>query len=649
MQSINFSIHSSKILNLFPSFKSVFSPEKVSLVALPVLAGLVVGLGLTAVSGSALLGGVAGLGVGVVVLKVLEKPGLISITPDGQGSRLPELETNQAPTGISLNTSGRAALRADAVYRSTYQGQLIGIEDTGYIGSGHLRLDDSYGTPGVHRAGSLALDRQFYENRKAKVLREVAPYAHNTESKAAYLDLFNSSVFTDNARLGWTDTIEGLIDTHNRFRDIMKKRFSKQLSIVILGGGPSGLAAAIAFYRQGFSVFLFGKRLESAEENAFSSLSQPFSMIPYCYSFLNSLGVSPVTLCEAFGGVVEGVNEKERIENAIKALITLPSEKKANEKSGLGFAAKYIPGAASLPMAKLQELIFRIVKDINSSNPMDLQMFFDLECTGSIKDSMTKKHTLSFVRAGSDLVLKLFPDVVYNVAGGKINDILEMPFVSIVGEGPAPKYYGMGAYFTPLQPEEEAPREQRLSRAIRVFSSEKTFQEIDPDPIYCNVELSEEEFRSTDLQRQIISEIEHDVQVRFKGKAFPIAITLKRVQTAAMEFSPLAGRFTLLQRLPQFIFCGGEALLNRDFIRAAGVDFSFLGLIRLNKIFTSWMRQIDLQTNKDGNWLGYHIENSSWKEGLIQPYNETAELLQRQSAQTILNLFARELVIPEAG
>jgi len=206
-------------------------------------------------------------------------------------------------------------------------------------------------------------------------------------------------------------------------------------------------------------------------------------------------------------------------------------------------------------------------------------------------------------------------------------------------------YYGMGAYFPPADdamPRQEPEPPQQLSRAIRVFCSYRSrtpaaaeaednlllplanrVQYINPDPIYCNVELSEEEFRDQNRQRLLIQQVAHDVGVKATEDFFALQINLQHAERSAVASRQEDGSF------PQLTICGGDSLLQPHFITASGANFGLLGLIEFNRLMDNWLRQ--------------GPSNLSHEHVIVQ-YNEFASLLQKQSCQTIVNLFGRSLV-----
>lgn len=461
------------------------------------------------------------------------------------------------------------------------------------------------GTPGVNVRGTDPDDLAYVQQRAAAVRVQLGPHAHTNQSWIDYqkksADITFQSLQIRNPAL----RPEEVVASHNQGLDLMKKTFGKQLSMTIIGAGPIGLAAALAFYKLGFKVQCFEKRTEKD----CSSRQNPFGLMRQSLWLLQGLGISQGQILHAFGYSEESLRTfDQRREGTLEGyhfrlmnLGMIPQKLETLGKS----ARDYIPNSLSLEVGSVQQLLLASIDNIRQINPSDLEVFFGSECVGSNEE----EGTVTFRNDHTQEVI--VSDMVYNASGGRVNDQLGFETIK------TGTYFGMGAFFPkPERPREENPPKQ-LSRAVRVFCDERR-----EAPIYCNVELSKDEYEKMKKDErpnpQLMEKVCHDVGLT-EGpiRAFPVQIHLQHVQTAAKQKRRE-------RDVPQVTFCGGDSVLYPHFITASGANFGFQGLLALNHLLSEF------------------VEGKIAAEQVIEEYNRTASLLQRQSMQVILELFGRE-------
>lgn len=637
-----------------PRSHTTIKVAAIALVAL--LIGSSIGTGVFILSGSILAATALGAVIAAVIVKIesiklrsLQPPPPLqsqNLSPQPPLSTQPQaapLPSKQQVLALRAAPPTPAPAPASSPFFARYLDTeaLIDVQDPRKLLILQFKVDDTKGTPGVNRAGASIKDRQFTENRIQQIHREISPHAHTGKSYNEYANKIQRITFDGLAGERGITTAE-LVKLHQAQKSMMMQKFGRQLSIDIIGAGPIGLSAALAFYNLGFQVSCYEKRSLAGS----TQRRQPFSLMRQSYWFLTALGVSSKAILNAFGCKVSQ-EEIERVggtEAGAEFLALQTPHMEFAKRALIGErAAEYIPGTISLPIGRMQQLLLDVITEIRSRDKDELNLNFNAECTKCEMEPDTKRRKL-FLRMNDKSELATSPDIIYNASGGKINEALKLPMEHIA------TYYGMGAFFPPsdaTMPRKAPEPPQQLSRAIRVFCSyssrilsakkpqiKEEHQKVDrvthetSDPIYCNVELSEEEFLDKNRQQQLLEQVAQDVGLKSAEDFFALKVNLQHTKQAADATSYEE------DVLPQLTICGGDSLLQPHFITASGANFGLLGLIELNHLVKEWLEK--------GPALASH-------ELVVRHYNEMASLLQKQSCQTILNIFGRTLVNPSAG
>ncbi len=474
--------------------------------------------------------------------------------------------------------------------------KLIGPDLKTLIGQEVKIRTDGPGTPGVNRRGSLEQDQRNVAQRISDVQKKVGPHAHTEKSLLEYRD----RIETINLHVQEWHTLKGILTLHERNKISMKQTFRKQLTAFVVGAGPTGLAACIPFYMRGFKVICF----ERYAEAKFATREQPFGLQPTSYLALHAWGISSHDILTSLGRQITQKDidhqfgrhpiTRNFLEGLGSNLLLTPLMRDAKEQRIGSQAIDYQPNSPSLRIRDLQTMFFRTIKDLKQIDKQDLSLIFNIDCSaGWAVDTKGRKtcHGYSY-------------DIIYNATGGRINKALGFT-MSNIG-----KYYGMGAFYHAPPTKPDASKiSPLLSRAVRVFASFKK-----DEPIYCNIELSEEEFGSPEKKREIIDMVAHDVGLGTFILSFDVQIDLDNVEEAAKLAN---GQLTI---------CGGDSLLKPHFMTFSGANFGFLGLIELDRLLDHW------------------VHGEMTEKQLVSEYNQMAKLLQKQSAQMIMNLFAQELL-----
>ncbi len=461
-------------------------------------------------------------------------------------------------------------------------------------------------TPGVNKRGSSESDQAFVNARIQDIREKIGPHAHTRDSFNQFLGLLRRpSALIGEPKEG----VEHLLSSHRMYKARMIERFGHQLTVSVIGAGPMGLSAAIMYYELGYKVNVCEKRLSEEGPNSYLNRSQPFSFIRYSYWFLHHLGVSSADLIDAFGYQVPpegmpavGLNAYgmrfQILQGGHYSGVGDPLMQRAKREIIGERAAAYVPQYMGLPIKTTQHLLAESLHKIQGEGSEEMNITFGADC--HITADENGKKTITFRRGDEEV--RHTPDLIYNASGGKLNEQLGFRSHSIG------TYYGAGAFFP--RPVEKLPEQpQVLSRAIRVFCSYNA-----ATPIYCNVELSAEEFENEALRNQVIHQVAGDVGLPEALDAFKVKIDLRHVEEAARSSGD------------QMILCGGDSLLQPHFITASGANLGILGLIQARTLTKQWL---------DGE-----IE----QDAILSQYNIIGSVLQKQSAQVILELFGRNLV-----
>ncbi len=491
--------------------------------------------------------------------------------------------------------------------------QLIGVDLKTLIGQGVQIHTNGPGTPGVNRRGSSEQDQRNVARRIPDIKEKVGPHAHTDASWAEYVDrinaltshvIFRRDEFDRNGKfihhvLFPRNDLEGIQFLHEKNKKLMERTCGKQLTAFVAGAGPIGLAACVAFYKRGFKVACF----EKYTEEKFATREHPFGLEKRSYLALNGWGISSEKILSSIGRPITQKDIDRHIDRTPtqEFLDGLRSDflfsgnlmREAKEQRIGTQAVDYQPNSTSLRTCDLQMMFHRFIGKLKQWDKQDLSLTFNTDCSeGWAVDGRGQKtfHGHSY-------------DLIYNATGGKINEALGFTTHRIG------RWYGMGAFYkappSKLDPSKISPL---LSRAIRVFASVKEDQ-----PIYCNIELSEEEFNDPKKKREIADMVAHDVGLGDFIRSFDVPIDLDNVEEAAK----LANG--------QFIICGGDSLLKPHFMTASGANFGVLGLIELDRL------------------IDQLIDKRIAAQQLVTEYNQMAKLLQKQSAQVIMDLFAQPL------